>query len=249
MAIHHQNNKIFHQNNKMLVTSWTPKKYSGLLFWSNTDTKNIDTNNTTIGSWKDMSGNNNHAYQNSNGFKPVLIKSALNGYDSIFFQWNKFLKINLTLDYYTIIMAIQGINSSMIYEFGNDASNTTGFYLNSSAPSIATTVNGFTGTATVKSNTPGWLMGIGPKIVSHAYGGTHSTHKLYINQNNIALTNDYTDNPGALGLTQTLNIGAKYDGSNGMNGFLTELIIYNRVLTQAEHLDIVTKLKSKYNLT
>lgn len=249
MHVFKQNDKMFSQNDIIFKGNWSPTEYDNLVFWSNANVKNVKLNvSNLIYSWKDNSGNMSDAIQLSSIRQPVISKNKINGFPTIYFQNSKFLRINLNLDYYTIILVMQSSDNDFVYEYGDNAETSTGFYLNgSNINSISTTISGFTGSASVKSSPSNWLSSDW-KIISHMYDGTHSGHMLFENNTFKPLNNTYTDDPGALNITQDLNLGCKSSGLNGINGYIAEILIFDRSISLDERTDIVNNLNYKYQI-
>jgi len=245
MAIFSYNNNIFSYNNKVFTTPWKPNRISGLIFWSDANTRNILQNENLIHQWKDNSGNLNHAIQINDSYKPSLVDSVINGYPAIMFQNTRFLNISLTLNYYTVFTVINSLNNKYIYEFGNNCNTGTGFYLTGDVSAVRTAKLSVSYSATAKDYNDNWLSGSW-KILSHQYDGTNKGHKLYINKSNALLNPLISNNPGALGVTDNLHLGARYDSSNGTNAYIPEFLVFNRCLSLTEINQINDWLNDKY---
>ena len=235
MSIFSHKNNIFHHKNNIFKTSWKPSEISDLTFWSDIELKNLSINNNNIYRWIDKSGNYHNAIQQNILKQPTL--STYNNFNTIYFQNNDLLQINLSLNYYTVITVAYTLDNDILYEFGTDITTNTGFYLSGDIPTIETAKNGNTSTS-IKSYTNNWLSG-NLKIITHKYNGFHTGHTLYINDNYIPMSNTNINNPGILNSTDIFNIGGKYDGTGGINGHLLELIIFNRNININEQHNIL----------
>jgi len=71
----------------------------------------------------------------------------------------------------------------------------------------------------------------------------------FINNSNISLSDWfglYTQNPGALNADDYINVGADSTGLSGIQGNITEFILFNKVLTTDENNMVFQYLNSKY---
>lgn len=249
MPIFSYNNKMFDYNNKVFTTPWKPNRISNMIFWSDANSRNIVESDGLINMWRDNSGNLNNAVQLTENRKPTVINDVINGYPALYFQNSKCLNIPLYINYFTTFTVISSSNSNYIYEFSNDATNNTGFFLNGDTNTLKVTfVSGMTIDTSSKNYTSNWLSSGGWKIVVHQYNGTHLSHRLIINKSNTLLTNVSTENPGALNKLDNLNLGSRYNGSYGINGYIPEFLVYNRYLELSEIFEISDWLNSKYQI-
>lgn len=240
MSIFNYNNKVLVWNNKILKTAWKPNRINGIEFWSDSNIKNIRLHDGLVHGWIDISGKMNNAVQDFTAYFPTFLENVINSYSSLYFQDNKYLKIPLYLEQFTIFTVIKSNDNGVVYEFGD---NTTGFYLSGEDKTISTNKVGYS----IKKNSNNWLSG-NWKILTHQYNGTHSSHKLYINNSNINLGTymGYDFDPGLLSYNSVLNIGSKSDGINGVNAYIAEYIVYNNYLSYDEISMVNNYLNNKY---
>lgn len=246
------NSKYFSDNSKMFSDniSWTPRKITDLIFWGKPEKRYIIKENDIIFTWKDNSGKLNDAVQTNVFNNPHCVDNFINGYPSLYFQNDKFLKIPLTINYFTIFTVIKSNSNNIVYEFGDDTNNETGFYLNGDNNSIGVSNSGLSNLASIKDNGDDWLLDNQWKIITHQYNGTHISHRLFINSIYQSLTNYiiYNNNPGEITSKKILNLGAKSDGTNGTNSYIAEFIVYNKYLTIEEISKVNNYLSIKYNI-
>ena len=238
-------------NNKILGTPWNPTRISGMLFWSNSNKKNITLVDNKITVWKDNSGYLNNGIQTYPSRQPYYIDNIINGYPALYFQSNKNITIpSLYMNRFTIFTVINSNDNNLVYEFGNNTQTATGFYLNGSTNTIGVSYSGLT-SASIKNYTTNWLSsGNTWKIISHQYDGTHASHKMYIN-GDYAFTStyfSYDKNPGNLNATLDLNLGSKYNATNGVDAYIAEYIVYDNYLSIDELNKIEIYLNNKYNI-
>jgi hypothetical protein len=240
MSIFNYNNKVFSRNNKIFKTIWKPNKINGIEFWGDSNIKNIRLNDGLVYDWIDISGKMNNATQDFTAYLPTIVENVINDYSSLYFQDNKYLKLPLYLNQFTIFTVIKSNDNGVVYSFGNNA---TGFYLSGEDKAISTNKIGYS----IKKNSNNWLSG-NWKILTHQYNGTHSSHKLYVNNSNINLGTymGYDFDPGLLSYNSVLNIGSKSDGINGVNAYIAEYIVYNNYLSYDEISMVNNYLNNKY---
>lgn len=242
------NNNLYSYNDNMFRTNYKITSIDDIILWLEPSKKNITLSNNKISSWKDISGNMNNTIQTDNSYMPKYQQNSLNGYPSILFDNDKFLKVNLNIDYFTIFTVFRSIDNNYLYEYGEDTTSETGFFLNGdNNPTIGVSKNGTT--STQKTYLDNW--GIGDwRIVTHYYNGTHATHRIKINGSNVILNDyfSYNKNPGILSENKTLYIGSKANGIYGMNGNIAEYIIYNRLLNDNEMNNVTNYLNNKYSI-
>jgi len=250
MPIYTQGGKMFTQNNKMFETSWKPSRIDGLIFWGNAEKINlVESESGQISLWRDMSGIKNDGVQDTTNNKPYYKEEQINGYPALHFSNTNNISISATIDNFTIITVIKSEDSDIVYEFGNDTDSSTGFYLKGSSNSIAVSKDGLTGTANIRSHSNNWLIG-GWKIVTHSYGGSNSSHKLYVDDLliNTSIYFGYDDDPGSLNKTDKLYVGSKINGVDGFNGYIAEYLVFDKYLPLETIEQISNYLNNKYNI-
>jgi PKD repeat protein len=81
-----------------LCAQSAPEEFGGLQLWLRSDTGVVTTDLGKVETWADLSGNDNHAFQNTNNFRPNLFEDVLLGYPSIAFDgvndWLNFPELN-----------------------------------------------------------------------------------------------------------------------------------------------------------
>jgi len=248
MNIFKSENKIFRSPN-ILKTIWKPNLIDDMIFWGNANKKNIiiDESNISpnkIKTWKDISGNLNNAFQSNFNLQPEYKDK------SIYFNIMNNIKVDLTINYFTIFTLSKITNNNILYEFGDDVMNETGFrLLGTEYNSISVSKNGFSGLVSSRdTNDVNWLDNNNLQLICQVYGGTNQSHKLFINNSYIPTSSSYSLNPGDLNLSSTLNIGSKYDNSLGIQGNIYEFLIYNRELTFEEIQKVTHYINDIYSI-
>jgi len=236
--IYSYNNNMFRNDSKI------SSSIDGMLLWLEPSKKNIvlDSQNKVI-KWKDISGKLNHAYSD---LRATYQPNTLNGYPTLLFN-NNVYNVDLFINHFTIFTVFTSSDKDYIYEFGDDTDLETGFFLNGDDKSIGVSKDGTSNLSSFKEYQNSW--GVGPwRLITHYYNGTNDYHRFNINGEILPLGPyyGYDDDPGNIGETKTLHIGARLNAANGMNGSIAEYIVYNRLLSDSE-MDIVQNyLNNKY---
>ena len=220
-----------------LESKWLPNKITNLLAWFESSKKYLIISNDSVSTWLDKSGNLNHA-NSIPGREPTFNDNILNNYPALLFN-NSVMEIsNITLSGFTVICVFKSSNNNSIYQFNNSVS-TNGLTLTNKK--ITVTKNGFRSSKNITTQISNNF-----NITLHEYNYTHSSHILYVNQYPVALTTEtpYSSNPGSLDTSYSFFIGAGYNYI-GMNGYIAEFLLFNRVLTYNEKYLIYTYL-NKY---
>ncbi len=214
-----------------------PKSIEGLKLLLQSDRGVIDTldlkndNNGRITWWKDQSGNNNHAYQFDPALKPLFPYYHPARHNGVFFRGGTYLNTSLPVKSNTVIIAIRNDSGSF---FGTGPHRLL--------------LNG--GTSATLSLTPAGTLasfdGIDQffeyytinKMSTNSFVSAPDSHKVLI-----ATAAAWSGNS-----TQSWGIGKPGIGSNGWDGHIFELMIYNRVLSQSELDTLYGYLRDKYLL-
>lgn len=208
---------------------------SGLVGWYRADAGVVMDDAARVAEWRDMSGNNNHITQT--GYfdrRPTYVTNAINGQPTLRFTTSQYMTSPdvFTNPQYTIITISKmvGTASRLI------SSATTNWLL------------GYHGGGMNKLYANNWISNpaTGTNIAPHMYtvtsDGNSTTTRLYDFGALIAAGN--AGNPSAPG---ALQLNGWSNGLNEMsNGDISEIIVYNRVLTTAEREAVEGYLSQKY---
>lgn len=224
---------------------------SGLQVWLKADAgTSTTTNGANLSAWNDQSGNGRHATMSNLSRQPVYHASAINGLPAIYTNGgSRYLDVDLSSianGEFTIIAVTQRANSNFFNYFiginPGAASNSNlamgfrqGNQINLSLPTgnsraMVTTYAGVNEPATSM-----WA----------DYSST-ATRRVGMTQNGVDL--QVTGTGGTI-IAQT-GIGQIGRGSNtaGFTGFISEVIVYNRVLSSTERNQVQSYLAVKYGL-
>jgi hypothetical protein len=213
-----------------------------------TETSSPD-NNSSIAKWNDInpiSSDKFNAVQPNTAEQPILIENAINNLSALRFSGNKFLTTTTAFfdSSFSVFMVvtrsldgnwrciISDINPSIGNKLcaGQDGTNTWTFYRPFS-----------TGTATILSsarNTPVIF-----EVHSKGINASNSIFaNLYINSTSsttITISPAYIGNSGAIGKT---------DGGDFWSGDIAEIIVFKRMISNDERLDVEKYLAKKYGI-
>ncbi len=236
---------------------------SSLKLWLNASSVDNIFSGNNIGSWQDLSGNDNHATQASSASKPNLIKNLVNGQSGIRFNGNSeyftgtlgpafnapatfisvgyFANANQANDNNDYLFSLGTINlpggeMSFARRKQNDGPNADKYF---SIENI--------GQIRFAPVLPGqaWLMS------TQSYASIAPLHTVKINNSNQVLESDYSVSLATDGI---YSIGNWADASITsseflMDGYISEIIAFNRLLKIAEMNIISAYLAGKYNIS
>lgn len=230
--------------------SFLPTSITGLRLWFDaTDSATLfqdDTCSTTpatttghvVGCWKDKSGNNLHATQTVAGTKPTLETSSINSKAGVRFGNATVRRLdtpttNINERTYFIVYQIRGNapagyqnlivqNASPYYQIYGTSGTTWSYYY------LAAGYNSFI------SN------GVATKLLTFSSGAY-----LSMRENSRTTVSNYALSTGAL--NAPFWIGA-YSTTNGLNGDITELLVYDTQLSETNIKRIEAYLNAKYKV-
>ena len=226
---------------------------SGLAIWLKADAGTSSTSNgALLTSWNDQSGNGINATQSdpSSTPRPRFVTNAMNGNPAIEFNGGgRFFNINYSSlgSDYTIITVVERFDATTLrYVVGVQSTTPRGMHLgyannttlrfgeNAAAANADVTVNGYDAT----TETPCVVMGEYP-----------STSSRTVTEIKNAVTSSTTDNDATSSPGMTNGVIGRGFGTQGINGYIAEVIAYNRQLTATEKANIYTYLSIKYGFS
>ncbi len=227
----------------------------GLVLWL--DAQDIDgdgnpANNpadgTIVSAWADKATlqGSQDATQATPGIQPTYFNGVENGQAVVRFDGNDLLAApDLTFGTFTYFAAMRANTASvLIYERSADSNNYDGEYL-CVTTNLTTNVRR-SGGRSGDDLTPAWGADGQFRLTEHSFGGTDATHLLYDDGYPQALISRIYGNPGTASVTDTLYIGDRLNLGYGLKGDLAELLVYSRVLNEAERIQVGQYLSSKY---
>jgi hypothetical protein len=199
---------------------------------------------TIVSQWSDLSGNNYHFTQSSATYQPERQNNLQNGKPSVYFNVDNLTNTswNWSASAYTVFAVCQ-MTANTYYngvlarattgslQLGWDASN----YYAVSRIGQATTASNLTGTST--SGNANVVVYKGSAVT------TDTTVQIY--KNGTAASSTITMSISSAGTTNIL--GATRDsGSDGVLGYISEVIIYPSQLSDANRQSVEAYLKAKW---
>jgi len=219
-----------------------PLRIPGLQGWYDaTDTAYIINNANDVSIWQDKSGNNNHATVNDLENRPVLQSNGsiyFDGSSQYFNLPNNALPFNNSS--YTIISVFTSVVSGGIITGGNGNWSVTGGVNSLDVIDGSNKVSSIWSSNNIQSS---MTYNSGPNIVYTDYL-SGSNRNLILNIQNVN-----TDQPNTRVQPNTNNtIG--YSTANGyLEGYLNEILIFNRVLTTEQKQLVEGYLSWKWSIT
>ena len=233
---------------------------SGLAVWL--DAQDVDgdgsalnnpTDGTAVGTWVDKASiqGTQSAVQTTGTLQPLYYSNVLNGQAAIRFDGSDYLAApDVALGPFTYFSVFKATTQyNMIYERGLNAAFNNGEFLYTD---IVESVGIYRDTKrSGKNATPGWGNTSTFLLTENSFNGTHDSNSLFINGGQVTLSTAdvLSDDPGTGIITDTLYVGNRMDQTYGLNGDLAELLVFNRVLTNAERNTVGSYLADKYGLT
>jgi len=217
---------------------FSPKSYSNLSFWATAQDFSSITKDggDFVSQWGDKSSFSNHATQITSINQPLYVASGINGNPALNFKgagfddWMHLPDNTISNDDYTIfgVFQLTAVAGSTSYLIGTNTPNR--LYVLADSPSAfgIDKIKGVSGTTPdiVGSETAD----LNPHIVTQTKEGTSLKLKVDDNVEESTTTT-------ATGAVTSLNIGSFNNGLNGLlEGYIGEIIMYNRALSSDERL-------------
>lgn len=235
-----------------IISAQSPGGVSqGLHIWLKADAGiSSPGNGMPVSSWIDQSPNGNSATQNNAANRPTFVSNAINGYPAVRTDFNKFLNVNLsgiTNQSYTIFAVTQR-QSGWIGQFIIGQIGTS--------PHAALNVGYQTQTRLryqqygneVRVSAPTYDPNTEvPTIIFAEFNEAAGKSISCVRDG--ALSSAANNSTTKYSFTGQGVIGQAISASNYFTGYISEIIVYNRVLTAAEKREVQTYLSVKYGLT
>ena len=232
---------------------------SGLMMWLDANALSLS-DNDPVSSWTDRSGNSKHAVQDTVGMQPLYKTNIINGKPAIVFDGtNDYLGfdgniiVNTNYSIFTVVRRNATGPSNNFYIGGTNPTSNNNLHVGWRSNNTLTHDhygNGY------DLRVPSYSSGATASIYCYRHSSTEGKD-VYINgghrasnMNNAIISGTPTRRyplqsyPGA-------SLG-RYFGSNFksfFNGFMAEIIIYNRYVNETERRAIESYLANKYNIS
>ena len=232
---------------------------SSNILWLKADAITGLSNGQRVQTWPDESGNGNDVSQSSSSRRPYYYTNILNGFPVVDFSsvnlhyLNGSLGGNLSSPF--TILAVTQFNNDYFYSYainignGNELSNVS---ISRDYRSSHTSYYCWTGGSGYSSefyDSPANSLPTGSTNIINAVHTSTGSHQLFLNGITQAIS---PPSIGSLNCPATINVGRKLEGSIGSNfmeGYISEIIIYNRQLNIAERFIVENYLAAKYGLS
>lgn len=240
------NKNCFSSLTKTLEIEEKPIPFNNLSLWLRAD-RGVEHNQNFVSIWKDQSNNNNNALQTTSNFQPLLKDSAIGGKPALVFDG---INDNLVIDF---LLSNDKLTSFILFKNKATTNSTscmvlydntkTNDYDNSNSIILAL-ING--NNISAYRN---WTEIIYSNIIQN-----YSLYKLVSNGTTIRtqLNNNPPDQKNSSGNYNSNKavIGSRYSSNNYnffMNMEISEIIIYDSLLTATEMLEVENYLMDKYS--
>jgi hypothetical protein len=219
------NRKIFRHK---ASASFSPSTLSGLSVWLKADA-GVTLDGSIVTAWADQSGNGNNA---SPANDPIYIPSLINNKPSIdFFTNTSYFNLNSNIDPIKTIICVYKTNTTPT-NYQAIVESDMGLYSAIAGDQFGTYLQAEIGYETLAANTSYIL-------IVESDDGVNSNGYV----NNVAYSDFAGEGYASRGYVQ---IGAGQDGGQPCNGYISEVIIYSRVLTTQERQQVQDYLLGKY---
>jgi len=243
-------------------SGFTPKAISNLKLWF--DASSIkQSDNTSVESWDDLSGNNVKAEQTTLANKPTFKTNQINGKPALSFDGGDYLSLTSGLG---SINNASGATVFCVVKFATGAIQvafniaTTGTTTNNRLQVRMNGTNLFQNT-TRRSDATGNLTTVSTGTINSSFkilsivsdyvgNGINGTSTQYINNTADGTGNFSTSGNMTNSDSPFIFIGADNDSpaTTYLNGLIAEIILYNKALNTNERNSIYNYLKTKYAL-
>lgn len=231
---------------------------SGLRLWLDADALSLN-NNDPVPSWTDQSGNSNHATQDTTDFQPTFKTNVINGKPVVQFSTNDYLGFDGSIianTDYTIFAVVKRTSSGAsgstsghhYFLGGSNATMNNNLHVGWSGNNTFThrqyTNDYNMRVPTYNANDPASLYTLrhSSSLGKHTYinGGLRGLNMNAASTGRLANLQSWTGASIGRYLAGTIN--------TRFNGWVAELIIYNRYLSETERKAVEAYIKNKYNL-
>jgi concanavalin A-like lectin/glucanase superfamily protein len=227
---------------RLLLNTYLPAPVP--ILWLKADAQSFN-DGDAVGTWTDSSSSANNATQSTSAQKPTFRTNAINGRPAIYFDGNDALQlgtgITIGTGEFTAFVVYRRVGVSVQHFFGG-TSSALGFRLNGGTDGTDAQLQVSDSSSSLHTGTnrhrPGtWALASFTKTA----GGTATyTQRLKSAANGSGTSATTFSNATSI-------IGAvSSGGSSGFNGYLAEVIMYNRVLSDDEIAATEAYLNAKY---
>lgn len=230
-----------------LITGFFPSDISTKGFWldsSDTSPTNIVNSGGVVSQWSDKFGNGRHATQSSSGDRSQTGVDQKAAKNVISFTRGNFMEIDYIIpeNNFSIFAVVKSETSTGFDFYLAQADSSVDWALakQNSNPYYATLNSGSIGAGTQPEAPDPIIM----NLVNSRSGSTN-TFQLY--KNNVSVGTQSRDYANA---ATTITLGGKDDGGPGrFEGWIAEIIVYEKLLSEAERNQVYNYLNNKWFIT
>jgi hypothetical protein len=211
---------------------------TNLVRWFRGDRYTADTSDR-VGTWTDLSGNGGNVTQGTNGNKPTVARSVLNGQDALMFTrassqvLTGSISINQPFTFVIVSKLISvGANFYVLIDTTGGTGTTVSVSYSNSTPAILGAFAGV-GAATATVSYPNW---------AYLEANFNNTGALYVDGLLVGTATVGTRNFGSI------QIGNGNFANQFFNGFIAEVIIYSALLTNQQRFQLAQYMNTRYGL-
>jgi len=240
-------------NIKKVIEGSQVSSLSGLSLWLKADAGVSIGGGNHVNTWADQSSNGNNAVGPTMK-KPVYVANGINGKPTMTFNGSTEL---FTINDSNSLDITSGSVYIVMQRVGNGAGNDVIFLKNANSSSGSSVY------AIVLFNGNPWIVGLdkgngyGDNSTNfnvadnnpHIIGYRFDTNSLLAHQDNLVSSNLGGGSiPSTIGTLQIGGYNASFNTEEYFNGKISEVIIFNRYLSDSEHASIVGYLNNKYSI-
>lgn len=252
------------------IGSFTPKNISNLQLWLDASQLNLS-NDTAVSSWTDNSGNGYNATQGTLANRPTFKTNILNGRPSLLFDGTDSLSIPSSTSNFkflhstdsSLFIVLQpGVVSDpavnyILISTGASTAN-IGYSLRfADSPASNNGINSFiyfgSSGNTVVSNAVNNVLTANTfnyfRVMSQPTNGTAANRsEIQVDLSTVIKNNTQTNTASTSNSSSNLFIGQSDTGAFPFSGYISEIIIYNKILSSSETTSVQNYIRSKYRL-
>jgi prepilin-type N-terminal cleavage/methylation domain-containing protein len=252
-------NAAYLTNARSLTTKSPIAEISGLVAWYETSLAtslkaNEAIDGQQVSEWRDNSPGSIAAQKNKltrTATSDVTFElNGINNVPTIIFNAAASANFSLSSFYqgisaqntvFLVFKPVASVSGFTLLDSSSSAGYSTSITISSNTVSLNAGTSASTGTST---NAASFSVGSGYIMAAYFNG---STSQVFLN-NATSITGGATISPGTNQLSG-LTVGTNKSGSSGFNGWISEIIIYNRPLKLQERKDVMNYLSKKYKIS
>jgi hypothetical protein len=210
----------------------------------------LDASTGGVSAWADQSGQGNHLVQATGAVQPTLqTSSPIADKTAIKLSGSQSMgTAAFGLGAFTFVTLVRATGTGgMVYETSTNIVSNDGNDLWGSTGATMGVKRG--GVVSAKDLSTNWINDATPHAVAQRYDGTHAGHQLWIDGKQQTMANFGTPNdPGTATTTQPLFLGSRNNTTGFLAGYVRQVVLYNRALTDDELVEVSAYLRADAGL-